>query len=297
MTAVMVCLVGEQPMPNLLAARHLRPPDVVLAFTDKSRERCERLRAVLSKQCTVFPVAVTAYDIHETERQLDDFLSNRGWSPSDVVFNVSGGTKPMSFAAYRLAERWRAPLIYVETGEGAETEVHRYAFSKDGSLAFESSESLPKVITIDDYLRVHLGPYTAGGHVPPQGREFEQEVAETLKPLLDETVSNVRHRAIDEIDLVLRHGNQVGVAELKVGQITKHGVEQLILACRRETLGTYTRKFLIVGSTDPTRTNILDVARASDVTVIDLPSYQGPGSLSTADRDRLSRQVLEALHP
>lgn len=295
MTAVMVCLVGEQPMPNLLAARHLHPGRVVLAFTDKVSQHCARLEAVLKTAHVVFSIPVTAYDILATGRQLAEFLVHPEWPRSEVVFNVSGGTTAMSFAAYRLAERWRCRFVYVETSEGAESELHQHAFAPDGTLQFESSAELPPLITIDDYLKAHLGAYASGGYGAPPGGDFEREIEAAVGPVVDEVISNVRHPAIDQVDLVFRLGNQVGVAEVKTGKITKDCIEQHNLACRRETLGTYTRKLLVVGSSDPTRTNLLELTRTSGIAVVDLPSYGGPGSLSADDRQRIARQVLQAL--
>lgn len=293
--SAMLCLIGEQPIPNLLAVRYLRPDNVVLAFTEKSREAGRRLEELLKKQHTVFPLPVLPFDIQETQRLLTDFLSHRGWSLAEILFNLSGGTKAMSFAAYRLADEWRSPFVYIESEEERVSRIIRYSFDEHGSLRSEPPEIIPPVISLDDYLKAHLGPYHYGGFGPPPGGDFERDLHEVLAPVVDEITSKVQHPGVGDIDLAFRVGNQVGISEVKAGRITKDAIEQLHIACRRESLGTYTKKFLIVGSSDPTRTHLLDLARASEITVIDLPSYAGRGSLSSDDKKRLVRVVMETL--
>lgn len=47
---VMISLVGEQPVPNLLAVLHVRPEHVVLVCTERTKGVSERLRSVLKKR-------------------------------------------------------------------------------------------------------------------------------------------------------------------------------------------------------------------------------------------------------
>jgi hypothetical protein len=46
----MSALVGEQPQPKYLPVVHLKPDNVVLAFTKTTQEQYEHLKIVLAKK-------------------------------------------------------------------------------------------------------------------------------------------------------------------------------------------------------------------------------------------------------
>lgn len=288
----MVCLIGEQPMPNLLGVRQENPDDVLLVYTDKTKEHCRRLKEVLRAQAPLPPRQLDPYDIRAVESELERALSGYRQEGGEVTFNVSGGTKPMAFGALRLAERWRCPFVYVESREDGESEIHRYGWGRDGNLRPVDSAPIRLSITIDEYLKAHLGDWSPGGYSPGDGGIFEKAVVEALTNGVDEIVSNVRHREINEIDLVWRRGNRLAVAEVKLGKkVSLQAVQQLNLVCRPEHLGTYTRKFLIVGSMDPHAANALELARATGIHTIEFPTYEVSQPLSADDGERLCREV------
>ncbi|MDI6631878.1 MAG: DUF1887 domain-containing protein, partial [Thermoanaerobacteraceae bacterium] len=89
-----------------------------------------------------------------------------------------------------------------------------------------------------------------------------------------------------EIDLVLRCGNRVGIAEVKSGKKarSKEGIDRLNAAADPRFLGTYIKKFLILDREyEP---NNLELARAYGITVIELSSAQN-GELSREDTEKL----------
>lgn len=296
MNEVMVCLVGEQPMPNLLPVRFDQPSEVVLVYTEGTKEVCIRLKNVLCADRLVYSLPVHPYDILDTMRGLRDFINGRGWKQDRIVFNITGGTKAMSLAAYTLAEEWRRPFLYVESEE-SESQVLRYSFSSTtGEAVLSKSEVIPGVITLDDYLRVHLDSYQQA----LKNNKFEDTVRETLKSQVDELRPNIGlHGQAVEIDLVLRCGNQVAIAEVKDtddgGQLGK-GIRGLISVGRRDLLGTYTKKMIILGKPWPRNvSNTKEFAQDSEIRIIELPSYGETGFLSEQDKERLIREVGEAL--
>jgi len=293
----MVLLVGEQPAPNLLPVRHLEPDVAVLVYTDYTRRIAENLRRLLETSCRCLLHKVEAYDIPQARDSLARFLEDNvgGFS---LTFNLTGGTKPMVLAAFELAHRRGAPFIYVETRRDR-TVLYVYSISPQGVIELEKRESLGTTITVDDYLRAYVGEYdTAEGFASGEGGAFEKAVYTTLEPHVDEILPNVKVGGAIEIDLVIRQGNRIGIAEVKKGKAArkKRPIEQLATASAREFLGIHTRRFLILGTAwDENQESLRDLAKARDITVIELPSFGEKGSLSAEDRERLIERILKRL--
>ena len=292
----MICLVGEQPLPNLLPARYYEPEHVVLAYTQTTREVSARLERVLSRDMLVYPQEVPSYDIPATRHILEEYITGRGWKPAQVVFNLTGATKAMAFAAYSLASAWQSSFVYME-GEDAASKLYRYRFDLNGTVSLDGTpDYIPSVIELEDYFEAHLDSHWLGDFPTGEGGEFERVVYQTLKPAVDEIVHSVVIGGALEIDLAVRCGNQVGIAEVKKGKLVKKAIDQLNTAGRREFLGIYTKKLLIVGKVpeDPL-VSLKELAGGAEIEVIELPSYDTTGNLSGQDRERLVREVSETL--
>jgi hypothetical protein len=293
----MIALVGEQPIPNLLPIRYDKPAQVVLACTESTTEVSRRLEKVLRGGPQVHLLLVSPFGIPATRTELENFIIHRGWNPSQMVFNLTGGTKAMAFAAYSLAEERHCRFLYLESEE-VESRIYRYRFDQGGTALLEGEEIIPGVISLDDYLKVHLGRYYTRGFSPTEGGKFEEIIYGVLQPVVDEIAPGIQHGGALDIDLVLRCANQVGIAEVKTGRIsrTSEGIKQLNTGGRREFLGIYTKKLLIVDTAwDPTLSGLKDLAEASEIKVIELPGYGQTKDLSDQDRERLVREVRETL--
>lgn len=298
MEDVMVCLVGEQPLANLLPVRFDEPKQVVLAYTEKTQEVSTRLEKVLRAKASVCPVRVPPFDIPKIRSTLEDLIMGRDWKSAQIVFNLTGGTKAMGFAAYGLAAMWRTRFVYLE-GEEPTGRLYRYHFSPDGVVSSDGKENIPCVISLDDYLKAHLSRYWHRDFSGDEGGEFEKCVYQALAEVLGaEAVDHgIQAGGALDIDVAFCYHNQLGIAEVKTGgkARSKNGLSQLNTAGRREYLGTYIRKFLIVDvAWDHTLSNLTDLAAVSGIRVIQLPSYGETGSLSDQDRNRLVREVSEA---
>lgn len=298
MNDVMICLVGEQPIPNLLPIRYDTPTQVVLAYTESTREVSRRLEKVLHGGTQVYPLKVQPFDILATQRTLEEFADHRGWKPAQLVFNLTGGTKAMAFSAYTLAEKRHCRFLYLESDE-VKSHVYRYNFQNDVPL-LERDESIPGVITVDDYLKLHLETYRIKDRFDPgKGGKFEETICGALRGAVDEVVPGVLYtRGGFEIDLVVRCANQIGIVETKAVDAMKDakGIYQLNTAARREFLGTFTKKLLILGTAwERTPHNVQELAQVSDIKVIEFPRYAETGELSDIDRARLVREVRATL--
>lgn len=288
MKTAMVLLVGEQPAPNLLPTRRLKPDVAVLVYTDRTRRVAENLKKLLELDCNCLLCLVHPYNIpeilDEMRRFLFDNLSNHAFS-----FNLTGGTKPMALAAFRLARMHGAPFVYFQT-EGNRSQLYRYTSDGD-EIHLERVEDLPDTITLDDYLRMYLGSYETG---EPRN-DLERQVLETLQSISDlEVFWSLRPQRLDaqEVDFVVRLGNQVGVGEVKT-KGAKSGIDQISAVAEQRYLGTYLRKFLISGK--PVDWNNRNLARAYRIEVIELPSYSEIGVLNAEDRQKLTETILTQL--
>ena len=286
---VLLSLIGDQPVPNLLPARRIRPRVAVLVHTERTRGRAVNLSTVLEREFPCRLCEVDAYNIPQIRDSIQTFVA-RQYGSEPVVYNLTGGTKPMALAAFQLACRSSSPFVYFRT-EGRRSCLYRYAID-DGHVRLETTEELEDTICLDDYLRVYVGGYEAGA---PRNA-FEEQVVSALRatPGISKVLASVRPAGLGalEIDFVVRCGNQVGVGEVK-SKGAKAGIDQINAVAHPRYLGTYVGKFLVSGY--PVHRNNLDLAQAYRIEVIELPSIQEGETLDSADREKLSRAVLRRL--
>ena len=144
---------------------------------------------------------------------------------------------------------------------------------------------------------MYLGDYQITGFAKTREGAFEKAVHDVLQTHVDEVLAGVKKGGALDIDLVIRCGNRVGIAEVKTGEKArkKVGIDQLNTAGGREFLGTYTKKFLIVDMPWDTLSNLRELAQARDITVIEVPSYGMTGAISNTDQRTLARTVQQVL--
>jgi len=285
----MILLVGEQPAPNLLPTRRLKPDMAVLVLTDRTQRVAENLATLLKHVCHCLPCPVDPYEIPKIHDELENFLSNN-LSEYAFTFNLTGGTKPMVLAAFCLAKMYSSPFVYFQT-EGNRSLLYHYAFDGD-KIILEGSDDLSETISLDDYLRLHLGDY----ETEAPRNAFEQQVLETLAatPGIAEVFTSVRPKNLGalEVDFAVRCGNQVGIGEVK-SKGAKAGIDQINAVADPRYLGTYVHKFLV--SAHPVHPNNLDLAEAYRIAVIELSSYGETGTLDPADGEKLGQTVVRRL--
>jgi hypothetical protein len=282
---ILISLMGEQIIPNLLPSLYLKPDTTVLVYTDRTEPVMERLLPLLENPAP--PLKVPAFEISEVQGALSQFISKQGWDEQDVIFNLTGGTKPMVLAAHQVARQLRSPFVYLQS-EGGQSLLYHHAFANEGRLK-STKERLPTLVNLDIYLRAHLGAYTA-----QSPRTISEEVVhDVIRPVVDECKTSVQCGAL-EIDLVMRCGNQVGIAEVKSGKSAnkKEGIDQLTTAGAQRYLGTYTRRFLIVDR--KIRSNNRALAEAHRIHIIEIPGI-AEGKLSETEMATLMQTVLDAL--
>ena len=278
---LLISLIGEQPTPNLLPIYHLKPDEVLLVYTVRTMQLANRLKQLLLSEKNAPEVEILevhAYDLPAILEKMEQRIGKR----EGVIFNITGGTKIMSLAAAQLAERMEKPFIYYQS-EGNTSHIFQYIF-QDGQLQKQAEEVIQENFTLKEYLALHLKDYKEEGyHKNEQGKlddggRFEQAVGETLKREGFEVLAGIRPAGEGdqlEIDLAFRLQNQVGIAEIKLGdkkeEGPKKGIDQLALATQREYIGTYAHRFLITARS--ISSELKKLAYAHGIVIISLDDY------------------------
>jgi hypothetical protein len=290
----LISLIGEQPLPNLLPIRALKPKRVALMHTASTHAVAQRLKRLID--APVDFIDVKPYDVRDGQQKLKHYLQK---TSGPMVYNLTGGTKMMSLATYTVAVSNRSAVVYLQT-QGNRSRLYTYRVSSSGLIESGASE-LPVLITADDYLCAHVAGYTCTGFSQEGGKLsagglFEKAVNDVLAGQADEVLVGVHPDGVAgniDIDFLIRCGNQVGIVEAKAHKASKDGLDQLMMAGGREYLGTYAAKFLVVGNT--IGSSLKQLAQARDITTIELPSYAATGALSGSDAKLLIETIRAKL--
>ena len=101
-----ICLVGGQPVPNLLPLGHLQPSRTILVCSEDTKPVSENLRKVLENK-NKMDVSILKlddpYDIANIKERLEKHILE-ATQDEEIIFNVTGGTKLMFYAAVRVAQ-------------------------------------------------------------------------------------------------------------------------------------------------------------------------------------------------
>lgn len=291
---LLVLLIGEQIIPNLLPLKHIQPDAAVAVFSDFSKKGYDRLEKAMGHRVKLHPCQVDAYNIDAIIPALADALNEWG-PPHELLFNITGGTKPMSIAAYLTAGQLNAPVIYFQT-EGKRSRVLRYEF-RDGRSVMVGDEYLPPVITLDEYLQAHVDLHPPRKRIPEdEGSQFERVIFDALSGVVDEIKIGVNIRGAVEVDMAVRCDNQAGIVEVKTGtNKLKMSIDQLNTAAGQRYLGTYTQKFLVSNQDWTQFSDLSELAEAHRIVVIELPGYAQTGALNDAEKEKLQNAVLKGL--
>jgi len=274
---MLLSLIGEQPIPTLLADRAIRLQRHILAHSAKTRRVAENLQSLLPHAEPLFLEDV--YNLEEIRRRFEQV-----YRPG-MMFNLTSGTKPMAWAGYEVARSRQAQMVYLES-EKKQSKLYRLAFRDDGIV--QSSDFLPASINLDDYLLAHgLKPES---HLPASNA---QEVAlwRFLQEQVDECINNLKFPAF-EIDFLVRRGNQVAVIEAKGGKTKRFGIDQLTTITGREYLGTYTGRIWVVSKLPGQQ--LQDLAKAYDIQVVQVDIREAaPGRwrLTPESQQRLQKAL------
>jgi Domain of unknown function (DUF1887) len=242
----MIALVGEQPLPNLLPARHYQIKHACLLHTDRTQASAERLKLVLEDdQITVQLLPVDAFNIPAIVQALE---ACQGTWENPLIFNMTGGTKAMSFAAMQVARAVDADFCYLESASG-QLQIYHHTW-QNHAPQLHGPVVLNASITLEEFLRIKLGEKNQAWALKPHatgnpGYKLELDTAQSVRRHVDELMHSVSIlNGQVEIDLLFRQGEQFGIVEVKDSKKSHNeGVRQLHTAGQQ--LGLFTRKLYV----------------------------------------------------
>jgi hypothetical protein len=137
----LIQLIGAQPLPNLLLPLYLRPDQTILVYTPQTDQVRQRIESVVG-QC--HSIWCDAYDIESLVKALDEELV--GQQGTDLIFNLTGGTKAMVLAANHVAMKRGALVVYLES-ERTQNVLYEYRYDNQQTLRLHRKTPLPELIS------------------------------------------------------------------------------------------------------------------------------------------------------
>lgn len=286
----MIALVGEQPIPNVVPIAHYQPDRLVLVYTSRTQTVAQRIANWFGSEKTDRLQLKNAYNLNEISEALGEKVKNI--SSHSLVFNVTGGTKPMSFAALDLARKLNCNTFYFQS-EGNQYYIWDYSFSNETTKT-GNPRPINVTLKIEEVLKLFVENYR-----PSQPKnEIEKMVLETLKEKLGDeyqVLGNVYLESIGpnvEIDWVICYKNNMAVGEVKKQAKKTEGIDQINSVTDQRTLGTYTKKFIVTGN--KLHDNDQHLANAYGIHVILAPSLMTL-PLSEDDKNTIVSEIRKVM--
>jgi hypothetical protein len=135
----------------------------------------------------------------------------------EFLFNATGGTKIMALAATLLAEKYRSPMVYLES-EGKQYNFYYHTW-EDHRLISHKQPLEGSYLHLEDVFNLYLGPgkwEECGPDPKKDGAHFEGVLAEALRAHGYEVMLGVKglNGQLD-IDIAICFQNQFGIIEAK----------------------------------------------------------------------------------
>jgi len=109
-----LCLISDQPTPNITPVldASFQPKEVILLTSPEKKLQAERLKLVIQPcgvRVSIWPID-DAMDVEHIRDRVFELLEQHEGS---IALNATGGTKPMSIAAYGVFRGLDLPIFYV----------------------------------------------------------------------------------------------------------------------------------------------------------------------------------------
>ncbi len=174
-----IMLVSGQPTPNLTPAidPDLKPDSVILLVSPDMRERAHWLEDIYRPRgirVEHWPID-NAWDIEHIQLRVMELLEREqaAVAGKTIILNATGGTKPMSIAAYESFRAYELPVYYVHP----ESDQLIWLYPED-----RPSHQLADRIRLPDFIRAHGARVTERGQsqVPVQYQELAQKLIDDV---------------------------------------------------------------------------------------------------------------------
>jgi len=114
MRKIHVCLVSDQPIPNLTTVLQFRPDTVVLLYTNDKKQQKDRLeRVIKSKGFDVKAHEILPYGMGNVISACESIIDS--CPDCEVSLNITGGTKIGTLGSYQVFYSANLPIHYVNT--------------------------------------------------------------------------------------------------------------------------------------------------------------------------------------
>lgn len=137
MKYIHITLIGKESLPAYYPIAESRPDLVFAIGTRQSRQAAERLREVLVTRLGIeceINCQADAFDLQSVELYCEEL--HKSFEPdSEVIYNITGGTKLMAIGAYKAALHHKAQVIYTNS---------------DACIDIETNESTPLACMVDN---------------------------------------------------------------------------------------------------------------------------------------------------
>ncbi len=165
-------LVSAQAVPNITPVmdERFKPKNVVLLVSPDMANRAEWLEQIYIKRGIKSRrwLIKDAYDIDHIRDRIYELLTE--YEAGGLALNATGGTKPMSIAAYEEFRELERPIFYVHPEEDRVIWLHP---SK------QAGQDLADRIKLPEFLQAYGATVTAQGEtfgVPADDRELTEEI-------------------------------------------------------------------------------------------------------------------------
>ncbi|MBI5194630.1 MAG: DUF1887 family protein [Nitrospirae bacterium] len=139
-----VCLVSDQPIPNLTTVLQFKPHTVILLATKERRKEAKRLEKVIRQKCVeVTTKEIRAYDINDVVSVSENVIKD--FTDDEITLNITGGTKIGTIGTFQTFYSSGKPIFYVNTYDNEIIKVS----------PVEEKIPINVDISINDYLAVY----------------------------------------------------------------------------------------------------------------------------------------------
>lgn len=163
-----VCLVSDQPIPNLIPLRLEKPERVIFLVSEQKQQEALRLRRIIGPWgITIEERLIPPFDLNAVADVCAGLIQEFG--KDQLTLNVTGGTKVSALAAFEAFYSGGCRVIYVNS-------------ATDELLTLspaESKTSIPNLIGVRDYLASYGLLIQKGSGQPSAG--FGQRVRQTKR--------------------------------------------------------------------------------------------------------------------
>lgn len=304
---VLVSLVGHQPLPLLLAIRHIKPTKVIFLYSNAAlvKQRKDNLIQLLPAGVEPIDPVITVdpWYMRSVPDRLQVLLEDCGLQNAEIICDLTGGTKAMAIGLAEFAAKGSHRVIYLES-DSSDPLLQQYKHQHGQLQRIAKAQPVACELSIADFLKVYLGNVSMTPVLPrdpnSDGALFEAAIRAGFEYLqqndeLDEICYAIKPMQSEEIDLILRRGHRLAIVECKQGKEagSAYGLLQLNNLASERYLGTYTGKILAVALTYPP--NNVRMAEAHGVHLLEFPLWQKGNEWSNGDLQSFRKAVKATL--